>query len=376
VPNEKDRADQTDQAPAPRARRRWRVLGLLVLVAFASWTLATIVNILAEGTPSREPPRESSTPLSGRDRVTIAAVGNLGSGETSVATVDKMAQSRADLYLTLGDLSYAGPGSEAEWCETVRSRIGPVAPVEIVAGNREDDAGQGGRISTFAACLPDRLNAVGQYGREYYFDLGKLARVILISPDLTIDGARYSYGPGSRSSAWLVEAIDGARAAGIRWVIVGAHRSCLNVREYDCAIHQDLLSLLVERRVDLVMHGDGATYQRSKQLAAPRDGCGAVIVQSFDPDCVVGGGSRGRYRQGAGTTFVVSGAGGGELSAVNGNDPAAGYFDVIMGANRRGRHGFASLDMTPSTLAVRFVGSTPGSFDDEFKIVASKPSGS
>jgi hypothetical protein len=245
--------------------------------------------------------------------------------------------------------------------------------LEIVAGNLEDDAGPGGRIANFAACLPDRLNAVGNYGREYYFDLGKLARVILISPDLAIDGAHFSYRQGSANSAWLANAIDSARADGIRWVIVGAHKSCLNVREYDCAAQQDLLSLLVEKRVDLVIHGDGHTYQRSKQLTAPRDGCDAVIVQSFDPDCVVGDGNRARHRRGAGTTFVVSGAGGGELNKVNPSEPGAGYFDVMMGT-KDGRHGFTSMVVTPSKLTVKFVGSTPGSFGDEFEIVASKPS--
>jgi hypothetical protein len=364
-----DDEEQLEEAPAPRARRRWRVLGLLVIVAFASWTLATIVNILAEGTPDRESRGAGPAQRSRQGRVTIAAVGNIGSDKAGVATIDKMAQSRPDVYVALGDLSQAGPGTEAEWCEGVRSRIGPVAPFEIVAGNLEDEGGHGGRIPSFEACLPDRLNAVGRYGREYYFDLGKLVRFILISPDLTIDGTHYSYARGSPSSAWLVDAIDGARARGIRWVIVGTHRHCMSVPEYDCAAHQDLLSLLIEKRVDLVVHGDGATYQRSKQLSGPRDGCDTVIVQSFDPDCVVRDGSRARHRQGAGTTFVVSGAGSGELAAVEGNAPAAGYLDVIMGANRRGRHGFAMFDITPSTLAVKFVGSTPGSFTDEFQIV-------
>jgi 3',5'-cyclic AMP phosphodiesterase CpdA len=370
VADEKDRADQTDQAPAPRARRRWRVLGLLVLVAFATWTLATIVNILAEGTPSREPARKSSAPPPGRDRVTIAAAGDIGSGKAGNATLEKMARSRPDVYLALGDLSYAGPGSEAAWCDTVRSKIGPIAPFEVVAGNHEEDTGQDGHIRNFTTCLPDRLNAVGEYGRQYYFDLGNLARVILISPHLTIDGVHYFYGRGNQNLAWLSEAIDSARAAGIRWVVVGMHKNCISVGVYYCDIYQDLFSLLIEKRVDLVLHGHEHTYQRSKQLVAPRAGCDAVVVDSFDPDCVVDNGGGTRHRQGAGTIFVVSGAGGSELYNLNTSDPEAGYFDAVMGANRRARHGFASIALTPSMLGLKFVGSTPGSFSDEFEIVA------
>src|SRR3712207_8283027 len=49
------------------------------------------------------------------------------------------------------------------------------------------------------------------------------------------------------------KAIDDARAADIPWVIVGMHKNCLSVGEYYCNIYQELMSLLVEKKVDLVL---------------------------------------------------------------------------------------------------------------------------
>jgi hypothetical protein len=41
-----------------------------------------------------------------------------------------------------------------------------------------------------------------------------------------------------------------------------------------------------------------------------------------------------------------------------------------MGLNKQGRHGFVLLTISPRKLAVRFVGSTPGSFGDRFEIAS------
>jgi hypothetical protein len=370
--DDQERGVQQQETPARRSRWWWRVLAIVALIVFATWTIATIVSILAEGTPSKRTATDGGKPALGSGQVTIAAAGDIGSSKAGNATVDEMAKSKPDVYLALGNLSYGGPASETRWCELVRSKIGPVAPFEIVAGTREADAGEDSRIANYVACLPDRLNAVGEYGRQYYFDLGRLARVIMISPNLIIDGVHYSYVNGSANTQWLTDAINGARTAGIRWVVVGIHNNCISVGEYPCQVNQELLSLLIEKRVDLVLSGHDRTYQRSKQLAAPSDGCSMVVIDSFDRDCVVDGSDT--VRQGAGTVFVVSGAGGEELSEVHADDPEAGYFDVMMGANRQGRHGFSSLSLAPSKLSVTFIGSTRGSFSDNFEVTAAPAS--
>jgi Calcineurin-like phosphoesterase len=305
-------------------------------------------------------------------RLTIAAAGDFGMERAGVATLGAMATSRPDLYLGLGDFSYAGPGSEDDFCELVHSKIGTDAPFEIISGNHEEDSGEDGHVDNVAACLPDRLEAVGEYARQYYFDVGQLVRFIMISPDLTIDGDHYYYGPDDSGGdnpqlAWLEEAIDDARAGQIEWIVVGMHKNCISVGRYYCAVYQDLFSALIASRVDLVLSGHDHTYQRSKQIAARRTGCREVVVDQFDRDCVVADGDT--YRKGGGSVFVVSGAGGAELYPVDPNDPEAGYFAAAMGGNTRGnRHGFAMLTISPRRLDVRFVGSTRGSFADRFRI--------
>jgi hypothetical protein len=313
------------------------------------------------------------TPESGAGRrLAVAAAGDFGIKDAGRATFDAMAESNPDIYLALGDLSYAGPDSAPRFCRLVRSKVGPDAPFEIVSGNHEEDTGGDGLIAEFAECLPDRLNAVGEYGRQYYFDVGRLARFIMISPDLTIEDVHYFYGRDDEGGdtpnlSWLDGAIDEAHDAGIEWVVVGMHKSCISVGEYYCDVYQGLFSKLIEDKVDLVVSAHEHTYQRSHQITAPRDGCRSVVVDRFDRDCVVDDDDS--YEKGSGSVFVISGAGGGELYALHPNDPEAGYFAATMGKNSEPRHGFAMLTISQRSLRVQFIGSTPGSFADRFEIV-------
>ena len=306
-------------------------------------------------------------------RLAVAAAGDFGMKAPGRATFATMAKSNPDMYLGLGDFSYAGPNSERRFCRLVRSKVGPDAPFEIVSGNHEEDTGEDGLIAEFSECLPDRLDATGEYGRQYYFDVGRLARFIMISPDLTIEGTHYFYGKDDDGAdtpnlTWLEAAISDAREAGIEWVVVGMHKPCISIGEYYCDVYQDLFTRLIEDRVDLVLSGHDHTYQRSKQIAASRDGCSAVIIDRFDRDCVVDDDDS--YEKGAGSVFVISGAGGGELNPLHANDPEAGYFAATMGKNSDPRYGFAMLSLSPRAMSVRFVGSTPGSFGDRFEIVS------
>jgi hypothetical protein len=121
----------------------------------------------------------------------FAAAGDFGANDDATATLEGIAGSGVDFALALGDLSYGEVPTEEDWCDYVKAIVGEDFPFQLVAGNHEDDYGDDGHISAFAACLPDRMNSVGEYGAEYYFDYGELARFILISPDLTIDGVHY-----------------------------------------------------------------------------------------------------------------------------------------------------------------------------------------
>jgi 3',5'-cyclic AMP phosphodiesterase CpdA len=322
------------------------------------------------GEEAEEPAASSADTVIDADRLTVAATGDIGMERSGVATLEAMGGANADLYLGLGDFSYAGPGSEPEFCDLVHSSVGAEAAFEVVSGNHEEDTGEDGRIAEFAKCLPDRAGAEGRYGTEYYFDVGDLARFIMISPDLTIEGEHYYYGAeddggDTPNLAWLEQAIDEAHDEG-RWVVVGMHKNCISVGEYYCDVYQDLFSALIEHDVDLVLSGHDHSFQRSKQISTG-PGCPEVVVDEFDPDCVAD--STRTYRAGAGTVFVVAAAGGAELYDVHPDDPEAKYFAATMGRNTRGsRSGFALLDITPERMSVRFVGSTPGSFEDAFEI--------
>ena len=165
----------------------------------------------------------------GGREIRFTAAGDYGFGPAAHATLALIGRLRPTFHLALGDLSYAGPRSEQRWCRFVTDAVGRV-PFEVLAGNHEEDSGGDGYIDRFAACLPDRMRAKGRYGTEYYFDVAGLARVILISPDLTVAGRHYYYGRGNARSRWLRAAVRGARAKRLPWVVVGMHKNCLSGR--------------------------------------------------------------------------------------------------------------------------------------------------
>lgn len=299
----------------------------------------------------------------------LTMVGDIGMDRPAVRTLRAMAETDADVHVALGDLSYGGAGSEAPWCRLVSRRLGNT-PVQLVAGNHEEDTGEDGHIRDFERCLPDRMESEGLYAREYYFDVGKLVRVILISPGLTIDDEHFYYGEDNVNQRWLEAAIDGAQDAGIRWIVVGMHKTCMSAGEYSCDVNQDLFSLLIERDVDLVVSGHDHTYQRSVQLQTERPGCPAVTVDTYNPDCVADDGSDDRYRRGDGPVFVIAGAGGAELYDINEEDPERPYFVSVMGRNRTPTHGFLRVEASKEELEASFVGATSGEFHDRFVVVA------
>lgn len=302
-----------------------------------------------------------------REPFVFTAAGDYGSGDAAGATLELVAASRARFHLALGDFAYDDE-PESAWCEWVKARVGPTFPFLLVAGNHEDDFGDDGHIDGFSRCLPDRVGAEGRYGREYYFDVGGLARVILVSPDLTIDGEHYYYGDGNRHHVWLSAAIDGARAAGLPWVVVGMHKSCVSVGQYYCSIYSQLMDLLVEKRVDLVLHGHDHSYQRTKQLALG-PGCPSLPLDGFNAACVSGDGRDGVYPWSAGTVSVIVGTAGRPLYALAGDDPEAGYFVTWMGGNSSPRNGLLRVRVTADALDAEFVGSTSTSeYADRFAI--------
>src|SRR5947208_3377867 len=272
--------------------------------------LAVIMLVAAAALPVLPSPALADT---GPTSFTFGAAGDFGAGAAAGATFTTLAGAGTDLFFAVGDLSYGEVTPESAWCDFVKTRAGSNYPFELVSGNHEDN-GPHGLISNFAACLPDRTgNVTGSYGKEYFVDYppaAALARFIMISPALTFPNeSQYTYTKGSAHYTWLSDAIDGARASGVRWVIVGMHEVCLSAGAQPCSVGSDLLNLLVSKKVDLVLQGHDHDYQRSKQLATSAP-CATVPVGSYNAGCVVDDGSDGVYTKGAGTVFVIAGTGG------------------------------------------------------------------
>jgi hypothetical protein len=284
----------------------------------------------------------------------------------SKITLQALARDQANLsfFIADGDLSYNfTAGTEGAWCDYVKSFIGTTFPFQVVAGNQEDDDPV--RIDNFAACLPDRLGSTGVYGKEYYNDFPSgtpLARMIHISPDLIFPPiGKWTYVSNNTHYRWLISAIDGARAAGIRWVIVMAHKPCLGLVGTTCSAGQDLQDLLLIKKVDLVIFAHEHSYQRTKQLSC-------AIRNMFLPECVVD--ADGAFAKGAGTVIATVGTGGQGFSSVGlTTDVERGYFAAGMGSNTPG-FGWGYLRVTISETGLMAKTVFSGTWQDAFSIGA------
>ncbi len=297
----------------------------------------------------------SSTP------VRFTAGGDHGANSNSDASFSAIAALNPRFHLALGDLKYDDTETEAEWCDFVKGHLGNT-PVQLVVGNHEDDDRPDGYIGEFVKCLPDRMNSTGTYGAEYYFDVDGLVRVIMIGAGNDVAGVDYDYDQGTSHYRWLASAIDEAGARGIPWVVVGVHKVCITAGKKPCEIGTDVIDLLIEKKVDLVMHGHEHNYQRSKQVSC-------VEVDRYRPECVVDDGSDGVYQQGAGLVWAVAGNfGGSGAYEINRSDPEYDYLAESLGGNDAdwGR-GFLAVSASTDSLTVDFVG-TSTSYQDRFVI--------
>ena len=330
---------------------------------FPSSLLLLLITLLALGQRAKAAPTGFS----------FAAAGDHAASSRTTSSLELLGTSGVNFYLALGDMSYSQLAPESAWCDYVKSHADTNFPFEVLAGNHEDD-GPDGLIENFAACLPDRLgNISGEYGREYYFDYppaDPIARFILISPNLTFsNGQKYTYTAGTARYNWLADTIDNARIGGLRWVIVGMHENCLTIGTKPCEIGSDLLNLLIAKKVDLVLQAHDHSYQRSKQFALSA-ACPAVPVGAFNASCIVDDGLDDLYTGGNGTVFVINGAFGAELYDLNLLDPELDYFARWMGLNANPRFGFTKYTVSDTGISAEFVGSTAGSFTDNFTILA------
>lgn len=295
---------------------------------------------------------------------TFTAAGDYSYSTESKTTIEKIATTGAQFHLALGDFAY-NTNPETEFCDMVKSRAGSTFPFELLTGDHENDLiGDDGYIDNFAACLPDRMNAVispfGTYGREYYFDYQN-ARFILVNPGIPAGTDLYDYSIGSNHYTWLRDRIREAKSAG-KWVVVGNHVNCITMGIKNCTAGTDFTNLLITEGVDLVLMGNEHNYQRSKQLTC-------AIPGVYNPACTAAFESRGNtYLKGYGTVFLIVGTAGSTLYTVNPADAEAGYFATYSGAGSNPTHGLAKINVATDQILVEFVGTDAGTFTDSFTI--------
>lgn len=344
-----------------------------VLLAVAALLVTACTSGPDAVTPPSAPAPPSATPASptsagsaptssatrGPASVRFSALGDINSTANSDAVLRSIGERHDDFTLALGDLSYGDDGAEGDWCDFVTSRVGADHPFELVSGNHESN-GENGHIDRFVQCLPNRLPGLaGTYGRQWYVDQPAashpVVRVVMISPALDFGHGEWSYAKGTPHYTWLRAAVTQARAAGIPWVVVGMHKPCLSVGNYECDPGADVVDLLLDTGADLVLTGHEHLYQRTQPLAFG-EGCPTIRPGRFDPACVTPEG---------GTTFITVGTGGTPLRDVHGSDPERGYFAALSGKNLTASYGSLDVQVTPDRLTASFVPVAGGTFTDE-----------
>jgi Calcineurin-like phosphoesterase len=314
----------------------------------------------------------------------FAAGGDIGANSRADAGLLAIPLTGASFFLALGDMDYDETPSDAAWCSYVKQRVGSSFPFELVTGNHEEGSasrpGPDGYIGNHAACLPDYFGSnpvipgKPAYPANYYFDYPQanpLMRVIMISANLDFDGLKYNFNRSEQTNYNALAArIDEAQQAGL-WVAVGVHKVCLTAGNKACEIGADLTNLLIEKKVDLVLHGHEHNYQRSKQIALGSL-CPAVAPGSYNPNCIVDDGLDNTYTRGAGTLFLINGNVGRCCYTVQANDSEAGYFAKMVGVNGVNTTGFVVYTVSPSRIEARVV-NTVGSWGDNFSIVSPLP---
>jgi len=359
--------EHDDGGRSPLRSRRF----LVSVIAAAALLCASLTPSLAGAAPA--PPGS----------LAFSAAGDYGSWGGLRESLAQLEMSKSNFVLALGDLSYGGNtgyanSTEEAWCERFQKSF---RDVEIVAGNH--DVGQPplgeGDINNFTTYCPFTLNTkvVGEYGRQYYFDLpatNPLARFILISPDLIFDNTTYyDYHINEPHYNWTRDAIDSARAANIPWVIVAMHKPCISVGEHACETGTDLLNLLLDEKVDLILQAHNHNYERSKQLALNPSTCAAIQEHVYNANCIApnDGSSTGQYQQGAGSVIVVAGTGGREIIEFDPTNHYAPYFAAWMGNTTAGYgNGVVNFNVDAGRIVMHT--SFNGTYTDTFTI--SRPS--
>jgi hypothetical protein len=153
-------------------------------------------------------------------------------------------------------------------------------------------------------------------------------------------------------------------------VIVGVHKNCITPATKSCEIGQNFMNLVHTEGVDLFIQGHDHIYARSKQLTC-------ATVGSYNSACVAD--TDNLYTRGAGTTTIITGAGGQGFYNINASDNERLYFVKAMGGNgwwnwvnnttgSNVNFGALKVTVSASRLDVVWVPVAGGTFTDSFAI--------
>ena len=307
------------------------------------------------------------------DAFTFGVAGDFTLKVNFEATLAKVKEIKPELLLALGDLSYKS-GGEADWCG--RWAAAPAFKnLLLIAGNHDTGESLGGNIKKYIEqCGTPALGIQETYGRQYYFDYpaaASFARFIMVSPGLSGDtgGLDTNYKEGSAGYKFTVKAIDDARAAGIKWIFVGMHKNYISTMEKGNEISTDskrtFMTMLLNKRVDVVFQGHEHGYERSKQLATHVTNCPILPTGTFSAGCVVD--SDDALVKGAGTVIHVIGTGGKDMRSLD-DRAERQYFVERFAYSDREAFGFGHFTVTPTRLTYAFVRSAGAAFSDAFTI--------
>src|SRR2546422_1013966 len=303
----------------------------------------------------------------------FASAGDYGFSSAARTVMSSMGSSGASFALGVGDLLYTQPTStvnEKTWCNQFKTSI---PNVELIVGNHEtwetNSTDGGGSINKFVLDCPFTLGAeTGTYGFRYYFDYpssAPLARFIMVDPAIwnrTTSSSSLSYASGTANYNWVASAVDNARSNGIPWIIVVMHKVCIRTGTQSCEVPMSFLTMLMNKRVDLIIQGHDHTYQRSKQLTCATEG-------TYVSSCVANAGSS--LAKGAGTVYVIDGTGG-EGGSRTLKTPDTGYFAAYC-CSTGTPLGYSLFTITSTTFQSKFVNTGGQSYNDGFTISGNTP---
>lgn len=305
----------------------------------------------------------------------FGAAGDFTFGQTFKATADAVKVQNPDFLIALGDLSYST--KESKWCDHWKKTV-QYKNVLLIAGNHDSGESKGGNINEYVKFCPFTLDStlVGIYGKQYYFDYpanAPLARFILVVPGLGGShlGLDTNYDKGHTGYDFTATAIDDARANGIEWIFVAMHKNYISAMEKSNEVSTDagntFMTMLLDKKVDVILQGHEHGYERSKQLTMVPQTCPILVPGTFNAACVAD--SDDTLVKGQGTVISVIGTGGRELRDLDPTDSEYQYFAKADNTT----YGFGKFMVTPTEVSFTFHSSSSGKLTDSYTITKAAP---